>query len=412
MNVSIFLKASLVLLFCFQWTLGAFAQAKIPQQALNQAAQRALSQVAFTRTAPQLLPPQLPTPYFLDTEDRLTLDLQSPRLSQSYPLVVNARGQIRVPRLGVFTARQKTAEQLKQELYEAARALNRAENLRFQLFLEQPRPMTVKITGQVINPGVYRLPYGTALLQAIRAAGGVGNEGTVFRVELRREQQVLPVNLMRFYLEGETQQNPTLKPLDHIHVPRLTQQVLVAGAVRQPGIYEVAGTVSVQELLRQADGALPDADAPLRWPELVPLKLPETLSAGETLYVPTQQLRNQTVLVQGLIKQPGPQNWQRGMRLMDVLAAAGGAQPNADLSQVQLSRINPETGERQQRILNVAGYLQGQNDALNNPLLEAGDVITLPESFFNIRNISEFTTLLLSTLGVVSVVLNFARGTP
>lgn len=86
--------------------------------------------------------------------------------------------------------------------------------------------------------------------------------------------------------------------------------------------------------------------------------------------------------------------------------------PNADLSQVQLSRLNTVTQQRETRTLNLQAYLQGERSADENPLLAAGDIITFPESFFNIRNISEFTTLLLSTLGIVSVVINLSTGAP
>ena len=114
------------------------------------------------------------------------------------------------------------------------------------------------------------------------------------------------------------------------------------------------------------------------------------------------------VLLQGQLRQPGPQAWRRGMTLLDALELAGGALPGADLGSVRLSRQGPQ-GQRSEQTLDLQAWLKGDN-AAGNPPLEPDDVVSVNESFFNVRTITELTTLVLTTLGIVSVVVNLSRG--
>lgn len=391
---------------------------------LNESFRRNPQQVTFTRTAPQFLTPVLPTPYVLDTEDQITVDLQSAKVSQTHGLAVNEQGTIFIPRLGTFEVRGLTQTEVSQRVSQRARQRFGAGDLNVSVFLRQPRAMQVLVSGQVMRPGYYRVPQGTHVLEALRAAGGVLDTGSVMALRWVQKNRTESVNLWRFLNLGQSTDNPALQSGDQIHVPVMPRRVLALGAFQQPGIYEVPrSSVPVSTVVEYAGGLLPNATQLLRWPALLtrtepasaePVVTTDLLQSEDALYAPLRQADtvSATVLVQGMVRQPGTRPWQAGMRLLDVLELAGGAQANADLSQVQLSRLNATTQRREQQKVDLNSYLQGQGDEADNPLLAAGDVITFPENFFNIRNISEFTTLLLSTLGIVSVVINMSGGAP
>ena len=384
----------------------------------NEALKRSMSQVAFTRTPPQLQSPQLSDHYTFDTEDQLTVDLQSPKISQTHNLTVNGQGAIFIPRLGHFSVKGLSREALSTQIL--ARVYQRFGKapLEVSVFLRQARDMTILVSGQVNKPGSHKVPQGTPLLELIRTAGGVLDTGSIMRVELRRQQANTSVNLWRFLTQGNIENNPILQSGDHIHIPVMPFRMMAFGAFQSVGIYEVPGPISVDTLIAYAGGTLPNAATLVHWERLltdrqaqgVPVQPKQLLQPGDALYAPPRQISSVTrsVLLQGMIKQPGSRAWQEGLRLLDVLEQAGGALPNADLSQVQLSRLNSVTQQRETRSLNLQAYLQGERSADDNPLLAAGDIITFPESFFNIRN----TTLLLSTLGIVSVVINLSTGSP
>ncbi len=388
----------------------------------NDALKRSPNQVSFTRTAPQFQSPQLPVNYTFDAEDQLTVDLQSPKISQTHTVTVNAQGAIFIPRLGSFFVKGLNRESLSAQILERVHQRFGSAPLAVNIFLRQARDMIILVSGQVNKPGNHRVPQGTPLLELIRAAGGVLDTGSVMGVELHRQGSNTSINLWQFLVQGNTENNPALKPGDHIHIPVMPFRMMAFGAFQSVGIYEVPGSIPVSTLVEYAGGALPNASELVHWERLlthrqtqgVLVQAGTLLQPGDALYAPPRQISTvaRSILMQGMIKQPGSRPWQEGLRLLDMLEQAGGALPNADLSQVQLSHLNAATQRRETRIINLQAYLQGERDSNDNPLLAAGDIITFPESFFNIRNISEFTTLLLSTLGIVSVVINLSTGSP
>lgn len=416
----------LILFFCSSLPGPAWSQSPSVSQALpsdfNEALKRSSSQVSFTRTPPQLQSPKLTAGYTFDAEDQLTVDLQSPKISQTHTLTVNEQGAIFIPRLGTFVVRGLNQAQLSTLILQQVHRRFGSAPLEVNVFLRQARQMSVLVSGQVNKPGAHRVPQDTPLLELIRTAGGVQDTGSVMAIQLHRQNTKSTVNLWQFLMQGQTKDNPVLHPGDHIHVPTMPFRMMAFGAFQTVGVYEVPGPVPANTLVTYAGGTLPNASELVHWEHLlteqkapgVSVQSQTLLQPGDGLYAPPKQLSavTRSVLLQGMVKQPGSRTWQEGVRLLDILEQAGGALPNADLSQIQLSHFNPVTQQRETRTLNLQAYLQGDLNADGNPLLTAGDIVTFPESFFNIRNISEFTTLLLSTLGIVSVVINLSTGSP
>ena len=87
------------------------------------------------------------------------------------------------------------------------------------------------------------------------------------------------------------------------------------------------------------------------------------------------------VFVAGAIKKTGPISVMAGDTLADVLARAGGWTPDADLSQIRISRREKANGVEQRvtQVVNfedyVATYAEELPDESNNPVIEARDRI-------------------------------------
>lgn len=402
----------LLLIILWQCCSPAWAQTSL-QQALD----RAQPQLGFTRLPPQDAPGLLPDQHYqLGPGDPLSLNLWNSRLNVAYELQVNPQGQVLVPRLGVFQAQNKTLKTLESEIHKQAQLLP-GEAIQTQLFLKQVRRVQVLITGYVNRPGYYQVYWSTPLLEALRFAGGLKDNGSLRRISLQKGDTRQAIDLLRFQYQGQQSANPLLFGGEHIHVPVLEQDVAILGEVQQPGIYEIQPGDTIQHLLSWAGGLKPTADPGQleRWPQGLrnsqlqaqKVNLEQLLSAGDIVFSPPRQLEavSQNLLVQGLVKQTGPLSWRQGMRLLDALEQSGGALPNADLTAVRLSRR--QGAQRQEQLINFEAYLKGQNPD-GNPELQPDDLISVPEQFWSIRNISELTTLILSTLGIVSVVVNLS----
>lgn len=411
----------LIALLLWGWLAPAWAQSAPPN--LQSDLERAQPQLGFTRTPPEDLPARLPDArYKLGPGDSLSLVIWNEHLNLAYDLTLTPQGEALVPRLGIFAVAGLTIDQLEQEVLARASALQR-EKLQVRVVLRQIRRVQVLITGYVFKPGYYQILWGTPLLEALRRAGGVRDNGSVRQLRLTNaEGRQTTLDLFRFHFDGEAGANPILTGGEQIHVPDLNQRTVVLGEVQQPGLYEVLPGDTAADVLRWAGGLKATADpVGLRlWrgglersgePELAQATSQSALGNGDVLYAGPRKLQlvQQQVLVQGQLRNPGPLAWRRGMTLLDAFEAAGGSLPAADLGAVHLSREGDQPGQRVEQTIDLQAWLEGKNPQ-GNPELRPDDVISVNESFFNVRTITELTTLVLSTLGIVSVVVNLSRG--
>jgi len=345
------------------------------------------------------------------------------RINLNYDLAVNPQGEIQIPRVGIFQVSDLTLAALQAAIKTRAHTLQQ-DRVQVSVFLKQIRHVQVLVTGYVNRPGYYQVYWGSPLLEALRFAGGLKDNGSVRQVRLNRPTQNTPqiIDLFAFHFGGNPLANPLLYGGEQIYVPAVARKVAILGEVQQPGLYEVLPGESIENVLTWAGGtkATADPDQTQIWADglnqsgaFKPAPATDTspLQDGDLIYLPPRKLAgiNQNILIQGLVRQPGPQVWRQGMHLLDAIEQAGGSISNANLSDIKISRQNAQS--RQSISVNLETYLKGENPA-GNPELSPDDLIQVPEQFFNIRNITELTTLILSTLGIVSVVVNLSRPNP
>ncbi len=92
--------------------------------------------------------------------------------------------------------------------------------------------------------------------------------------------------------------------------------------------------------------------------------------------------RREEIMVMGKVKNPGTFKLQGGGGLLEALSSAGGPLDNADLKGVIVSR-DYETLE-----VNVESLLRGNNPG-ENVSLQAGDVVYVPDRFFEVTILGE-----------------------
>jgi protein involved in polysaccharide export with SLBB domain len=161
--------------------------------------------------------------------------------------------------------------------------------------------------------------------------------------------------------------------------------VYVLGQVARPGPYEFRRGWTVAELLAMAGGAAPHAAlrraVVLRRSVAIPIDLEKLLATGDTsqnpelkpgdvLVVPEL---NERVLVLGEVAQPGYQDLKEGDRIVDTLTRAGGPTIKAAPEGIAIMR----NGEPVK--VNLEVFLR-QGDLSQNVMMQAGDVVNVPET--------------------------------
>jgi protein involved in polysaccharide export with SLBB domain len=113
----------------------------------------------------------------------------------------------------------------------------------------------VHVLGEVMRPGTYRVPASERLASAIQRAGGMAENGSERRIELRRKgSKTRSVDLLRFKLFGRLDDNPYLMDNDVVFVPLRKKVIQVVGAVSRPDLYELKNEKTVADVVKLAGG--------------------------------------------------------------------------------------------------------------------------------------------------------------
>jgi polysaccharide export outer membrane protein len=333
-------------------------------------------------------------------EEEFTLDCQ-----------VNSVGTISLPMVGDVPAAGLTCQELQQELQ---RRLSR--------YLVEPQvTVTVKqysalgasvfVLGEVKAPGMYPLPAGAKLLQALAAAGGAtGNASDEVTVVKAGSGEFRAVSLQASALMPSPED--VLAPGDIVLVNRMREadqpgRYTVLGEVPSPGMFDLpvkstvrvldamekagllqASTVSGDQSRRTLLESLPrtaDLEHALlsRGDVVVPLDLKALLEgdasqnlilqADDVLTVPRRALV--TVSAIGEVRTPGKQLLPLGATVLDLVGAAGGVTQGARPAKATLIRV--ADGRPTPLEVDLARLLTRPEPA-QNLQLQDGDVLFVP----------------------------------
>jgi protein involved in polysaccharide export with SLBB domain len=253
----------------------------------------------------------------------------------------------------------------------------------------------VAIRGQVKRPALYELKGGERLKDLIEMAGGVQadayfGQAQIERIKDNKEKMIVDVNLAAALESGETDQNLLLKDGDAVEVFRTLElkanYVELEGHVMRPGQYELKPGMRVSDLVNAAEGVsleeifweqanlyrvLPD-----RTIQIIPFNLDKamqgaqeedlTLQPWDKIVIYTHQEAawlDRTVTIEGSVKNSGTYKRWGGMRVRDLIFAAGGLLPET----AQTAEIARAKGEHDSEVIDVdlGKVLFGSDDAAN-----------------------------------------------
>ena len=320
------------------------------------------------------------------------------------PVVVDPEGSVNVPPLGSIAVGGKSLVDANRIISERARSLFRHAEV--TVAFVAPRAFEVVLSGEVERPGAVRVAATQRLHEVLVAAGGITPRGSVRHVRLTVGDATREVDLLGFELRGDLAQNPYMQEGVRVHVPPRGAAVVLAGAVRRPGEYELGPGGSLRELL-DLTGGLGPASADTRLTRIGPDGRKATaaldlraaleggrdvaLQGGDVLYVPPIALLQDVVEVRGAfngtdgagrtLTSNKPTVVQRfelaqGERVRDVVLKAGGAAPFGDLRLAFVER-GGAAGPRQRIPVDLQRLLVDR-DETQNIQLQNGDVLSLP----------------------------------
>ena len=331
----------------------------------------------------------------------------------SYSFDVNRSGIILIPDVGQVSVSGLTISDLEDHLYDRLGSVYSGisrggdATTRFDVSLGAMRTIAVYVSGEVERPNRYPLSAVATLLEALYAAGGPTEIGSLRQVRIERGQNSLgEFDLYSYFVDGSASGDIRLENGDLVFVPPAESQVALTGAIRREAIFEMLEGETASDLLKFSGGLNPDAirigtvfrtlppEARSVGFQSVILNFPTSDNGGEerassfeifpgdsitikrmgepyilaceeevtgdipgitstsvepepcnSRQLPPDFARNWAE-VAGAVWSPGIYQVTPGQSLSDLLENAGGVRPDGFESAVHISRLNQETGDR------------------------------------------------------------------
>ena len=334
--------------------------------------------------------------YVVGPGDGLAIDLWG-GVSQRLQRTVDSEGRISLPEYGPILVSGKTLGDVQLTVQELLRTQLRGVST--DVSLSRLRTVRVYVVGEVSDPGAYDVSSLSSPLNALVAAGGLTERGSLRSIKHYRGKQLIEVvDAYDLLLRGVGSDQKRLENGDSLLVPPVGPQVTIEGMVRRPAIYELRGNTSLEDALDLAGGVLPAAS--LKHVEVERLVAHENrtmfsldLSGNESTEANESKLRTfqiqdgdrihifpiapyneQAIYLQGHVLRPGRYSYKEGMTVRDLITSYSDLLPEPAGKYAEIIRLDPPDFRPSVKSFDLTAALSNPN---GTPKLKPLDTIRI-----------------------------------
>lgn len=333
-----------------------------------------------------------PASYILGVGDILSVAIWG-YSEQDLVFEINNDGYIKpegIPRIYLKGLRLGDARELLNKRFSNYYRFNDNE---FEVALSYGRTINVNIVGEVYNFGNFNIPAINNAFNALVAAGGPNNNGSVRNISLKRYGQPdKTIDVYEYLLDPSYQNDYFLEEGDIIYVPVAQKIVNLKGAVIRPNTYELNEKEDLADIIKYAGGL--KANASLKNIQitrfendkevLLDVNLNDILRSnrdyklynGDKIFINsiTEGFKNY-VEIEGAVDFPGRYSYREGEKVADVLKRLNFLE-DAYLDKAILKRIKDDKVSTEYITLNINEILSNTN-AVSNLALNKNDKINI-----------------------------------
>jgi protein involved in polysaccharide export with SLBB domain len=217
--------------------------------------------------------------YTLGTNDLISINIEGAQPVQMRGIIVNPQGEIVLPVVGVIKVVGKTITEAQIEIKN--RVSETFKDPEVSISLDQPRPLTIHINGEIPHPGKYVIPAQSrvdfAIYQSVTdGQRSPGANATYSASDLLKKNYTFrnikiarangkkdTADLVTYYSTGSFSDNPFVRDGDIISIYKANTddaRISLSGAVRAPFEVQFLESDTPYSLLRIAGGFSSDAD--------------------------------------------------------------------------------------------------------------------------------------------------------
>ena len=249
-------------------------------------------------------------------------------------LIVDRNGNINFPKLGNLSVAGMTFGEIRE--YLTRRVLEQMIGVNVNVSMGRLRSINVFMAGEAKVPGNYSVSALSTVSQMLFVAGGPTEIGSLRDIQvLESGNKKSTFDVYKLLTEGNTGGDIRLKSGDVVFIPPIKKVVMIDGAVKRPGRYELIENETIDDLILLAGGLdnraylkkaildryNPNDDFPL----ILNLDLSDDqsnflLQDGDVLRIASvKNLAENSILLKGAVQHPGKYGWIKGLRLTDII---------------------------------------------------------------------------------------------
>ncbi|NRA61547.1 MAG: SLBB domain-containing protein [Psychrobium sp.] len=337
----------------------------------------------------------IPTEYLMGPGDVVNIQIYG-KDNQQYSLTVARNGNLQMPDMGPIGVLGLTFDQLKDDL--TKRIKEQYIGVASSISLGELRSIRIIVAGEAYKPGSYTVSSLSTVTQALFVSGGISGIGSLRNIQVkRRGKTIARFDLYDLLMKGDASGDVRLQSGDVVFIPPVGATVGIKGEVRRPAIYELKDNENVAQLVKLAAGlksnSYPKASVLQTFdknylPSLVNINLTTKqgrqyrLKDGDVLNVKstTNTVKNQIVLA-GAVNRPGLYQWQKGMRVSDLVQSRwSDLKGSVDLQYSLISREINMQGDIQVLQFSLANIFENINSKDNIKLSPRDTIIVFSQT--------------------------------
>lgn len=330
--------------------------------------------------------------YVLGAGDKVAVSIWGPT-QENFSMEIQKDGYIQPTNLPRYYLAGLTVKQAEDLMYGTLRKYYYFNRENYELTVSTARTLNVNIVGEVFNSGTFNISAVNTAFNALVAAGGPNNIGSVRKIQiLRKGQKPITMDVYKYLQDPSVIQDYHLAENDYIYVPVAEKIVEIKGAINRPYKYELLESESLADLIRYAGGLKADAlktniqikridyDSvrviDVNWLELEMKKQRFTLFNGDEIIINqiNTQVKNE-VKISGAVDNPGTYALADKTTLADLIKKAKLAD-NAITDIAYLKRFNDDFKTIRYEFVNINEALANVNSA-SNIVLRKGDELII-----------------------------------
>ena len=330
----------------------------------------------------------IPSDYILGAGDVVIIDIWGAS-QNTIEAEISPEGKIVVDGVGPLQLAGKNVNEANRYVCDVLGKLYAESNI--SLSVGTTRSIVVQVLGEVVAPGSYTMNALSTAFNALYAAGGISDYGTLRSINVYRGgKSIATIDVYDYIFNGNVDGNVHLLDNDVISVGAYDAIVNVQGKVKRPMLYEMKENENLLSLVKFSGGFTGDAySEKLRVVRksgreyslfTVEKKNMATFNMcdGDVVYVDSVIPRfSNMVEVNGAVFFPGQYQFGDGINCVaELIEAAGGVREDAFLNRAVLHHRNPDNTIEAMAV-DVQGILNGTSSDIQ---LRNNDVLFIPSS--------------------------------